>query len=89
MKEYLSCYGNIEVVGDGDSLCARFDDFVNLHESPTGFGSTDAEALAGLAQDLRQELAEVRVGAELRKLPLEAEIVKLTAEAAKAAEDKP
>jgi len=54
---YHTCYGNVEVVGDGDALCAHFDDFVNLQESPAGFGHSDAEAIAELARDVRRQLA--------------------------------
>jgi len=54
-EDYLSCYGNVEVIADGDSLCARFDDFENLQESPAGFGQSDAEALAELARGIKAE----------------------------------
>ncbi|MEA3253585.1 MAG: hypothetical protein U9Q17_01410 [Chloroflexota bacterium] len=54
--EYRSVYDNIEVVGDGDTLCARFDDFEDLMESPAGFGDTDAEAIADLARNLRDDI---------------------------------
>ena len=33
---------------DGTQRCAVRPDFVNLQESPAGFGDTDAEALAAL-----------------------------------------
>jgi hypothetical protein len=60
MKDYLSVYGEIEVVGDGDKLCARYSDFVNLQESPAGFGDTDAEAIGDLADELKRENARLR-----------------------------
>lgn len=53
-KEYLSTYEGVYVVGDGDSLCARFNDFIDLQDSAAGFGNTDAEALVELAKDVRQ-----------------------------------
>lgn len=53
-KEYLSCYDNISVVGDGDSLRASFSD----REGPIGVGRTDAEAIADLAHDLDRQFTE-------------------------------
>lgn len=29
---------------DGNAFCAHFDDFINLQESPAGFGDTTKEA---------------------------------------------
>ena len=37
---------------DGDKWCATREDFVDLQESPAGFGSTALEALANLCKDL-------------------------------------
>jgi hypothetical protein len=37
---------------DGDQWCATREDFVDLQESPAGFGSTALEALAGLCRSL-------------------------------------
>ena len=37
---------------DGDQFCATRKDFVNLQESPAGFGDTALEALAGLCHEL-------------------------------------
>lgn len=37
---------------DGDSWCATREDFVNLQDSPAGFGPTALEAMAQLAQSL-------------------------------------
>jgi hypothetical protein len=37
---------------DGDQWCATKNDFVNLQESPAGFGPTIREALTALAKDL-------------------------------------
>ena len=59
-KEYYSQYGGVHVIGDGDCLCARFDDFENLQESDAGFGSTDAEAIAALAISVRELLEQHR-----------------------------
>ena len=52
--EYYSEYDGVHVIGDGDMLCARFDDFVDLQESPSGWGHTDAEAIAALAVSARE-----------------------------------
>jgi hypothetical protein len=59
MKNYLSVYGEIEVVGDGDMLCARYSDFVNLQESLAGFGKIDSEAIANLAGECKRENARL------------------------------
>ena len=59
-KEYHSAYDGVHVDGDGDMLCAKFDDFVNLQESDCGFGRTDAEAIVELAGETRKRL-EARV----------------------------
>jgi endonuclease III len=59
-KEYHSAYDGVHVDGDGDMLCAKFDDFVNLQESDCGFGRTDAEAIVELAKETRKRL-EARV----------------------------
>jgi len=37
---------------DGDQWCATEDDFVNLQESPAGFGKTPADAAEALALEL-------------------------------------
>lgn len=39
---------DINVKKDGDQWCATFDDFVNLAESPAGFGPTPREAITNL-----------------------------------------
>ena len=41
---------------DGDQQCATLDDFINLQESPAGFGDTEEAAL----EDLVRALAEGR-----------------------------
>jgi hypothetical protein len=64
-KEYHSAYNGVHVDSDGDMLCAKFDDFVNLQESDCGFGRTDAEAIVELAGETRKRL-EARV-AELER----------------------
>lgn len=43
---------------DGDMICAKFKDFVNLQESPVGFGSTYEEA----QQDLLRQVGTTMVG---------------------------
>ena len=65
-QEYQSIYERVEVVGDGDMLCARFHDFANLQESPSGWGTTDAEAIAELAHEVEQE--RTRLAAEIERL---------------------
>ena len=55
-NDYYSSYEHVEVVGDGDQLCAHFHDHEDLQVSPAGFGQTDAEAIADLAHCVRQEL---------------------------------
>ena len=37
---------------DGNKVCATFKDFINLQESPAGFGDTEAEAKANLFQEV-------------------------------------
>jgi hypothetical protein len=37
---------------DGDKICATFKDFINLQESPAGFGDTEEEAKANLFQEV-------------------------------------
>ena len=46
-SEYL-----YNVFMDGDSICATKKDFINLQESPAGFGDTEAEAIAELEKQL-------------------------------------
>jgi hypothetical protein len=38
---------------DGNSICAHLNDFINLQESPAGFGATLKEAVVGLLKDLK------------------------------------
>ena len=81
-KEYHSAYDGVHVDGDGDMLCAKFDDFVNLQESDCGFGRTDAEAIVELAGGTRKRL-EARVAeleAERDRLKHELEEAKETIE---------
>lgn len=40
---------NSRVFMDGDAWCAVFPDFINLQESPSGFGATPEEARIALA----------------------------------------
>jgi hypothetical protein len=39
---------------DGDKKCCVFGDFLNLQESPAGFGESFAEAMAELMRDLKE-----------------------------------
>ena len=57
MGEYYSGYEHAAVIGDGDRLVARFHDFKSLDESPSGYGYSDAEALANLVNRVRGEQA--------------------------------
>lgn len=41
---------NILVKKDGDSWCAYFDDFINLHESKVAFGQTPSLAVSNLKE---------------------------------------
>lgn len=50
---------------DGDKICATFDDFVNLQESPAGFGDTEAEAKASLFQAIHAEEDAKPYGAKI------------------------
>jgi len=49
--EYANRIG-VRLVKDGDAWCATRVDFVDLQESPAGFGDTCLEAMAGLCKDL-------------------------------------
>ena len=40
---------------DGDQICATLPDFINLQESPAGFGNTEMEALTDLIKALEEE----------------------------------
>lgn len=42
----------IDVFKDGDQWCATMADFINLQESPAGFGDTPAKAVQNLADNL-------------------------------------
>ena len=43
---------------DGDKMCAVFGDFVNLQESPAGFGDNFEEALADLERKRKKETVD-------------------------------
>jgi hypothetical protein len=43
---------NYDIFMDGDSICATKKDFINLQESPAGFGDTKAEAISELESQL-------------------------------------
>lgn len=52
---------------DGDKVMATRHDFVNLQESPAGFGDTALEALAELAKDLGYKASKMW-GASFKQL---------------------
>lgn len=41
----------IEMRQDGNMRCATFESFINLQESPAGFGATDEEAIMALLKE--------------------------------------
>lgn len=43
---------------DGNQWCCVFGDFINLQESPAGFGSSWDDALADLETNVAAELAK-------------------------------
>ncbi len=48
-SDYTIDSSGIRYTWDGDQICAvKHDDFINLQESPAGFGSTKEEACANL-----------------------------------------
>jgi hypothetical protein len=51
----LACYAHggphSRVFKDGDQYCAVYKDFINLQESPAGFGETPEQARAALARE--------------------------------------
>ncbi len=58
-EEYYESYDGVEIVGDGDMLCARFDDFDDLQVSPAGFGKTEVDAVVELAKNTRGEHPDI------------------------------
>lgn len=50
-KNYAN-YLNIEIGNDGDSKFARLKNFINLQESPCGFGETYLDAISSLCKEL-------------------------------------
>lgn len=57
-RVYQTTRDEIVVERDGHTLCARFSDFQNLQEAPSGFGVTDADAIASLASDVRKDYSD-------------------------------
>lgn len=62
MESYLAVHENIEMIGDGISLyldgdqwCAVRSGFMNLQESPAGFGRTQKIAVKELFKDEKKE----------------------------------
>jgi hypothetical protein len=55
----LACPGHggpkSRVLKDGDAWCAVFPDFINLQESPAGFGGTEAESREALRRETGKE----------------------------------
>lgn len=41
----------IQLRQEGNARCATFSDFINLQESPAGFGETDIDAIKALLQE--------------------------------------
>jgi hypothetical protein len=41
----------VRVFQDGNCMCAVFPDFINLQESPAGFGNTEEEAVKDLYEN--------------------------------------
>jgi hypothetical protein len=41
----------VHFVTEGDLLCCRFNDFVDLHTSPAGFGPTKQDAYEDLLEN--------------------------------------
>ncbi len=41
---------NVRIYRDGDKWCAVLDDFVDLQQSPAGFGDTRTEAVTNLCE---------------------------------------
>lgn len=70
-EKYFTKYGEVVVEGDGDHKFAHFEDFLNLHESACGFGVSDADALASLAECLKKRLDEEAETSVLRLVSLE------------------
>lgn len=54
---------------DGNQVCAHLNDFVNLQESPAGFGDTEEEALA----DLRRNLNPAEIASLEKEKPADGE----------------
>ena len=48
-------YVDVRLRRDGSAWCATKRDFVNLQESPCGFGDTPLEAIEGLCHELGYE----------------------------------
>ena len=60
VTELMGLYRALKLAGiktmrvfmDGDQHCAVFDDFINLQESPAGFGDTPEEAREALVAEI-------------------------------------
>lgn len=48
-KDYADC--GVKFVMDGDQWCCVFEDFVDLAESPSGFGDTKQDAYEDLIEN--------------------------------------
>lgn len=56
------------LVLDGNAWCANRKDFVNLQESPAGFGDTKLEAMAALCKELGYKACKLGWGARFKDL---------------------
>lgn len=58
--EFVLRFDRLRLFKDGDQWCATYDDFVDLQESPAGFGDTALEALAALPKPGLVESGETK-----------------------------
>ncbi len=58
---------------DGNQWCATLPDFINLQESPAGFGDTQDGAIANLATTVTKEAGDARQKAASWELAIEHE----------------
>ena len=58
LVKLYSEHGQLEINMDGSAWCAKFADFINLMESPCGFGDTPEEALGRFYVDVQKHALE-------------------------------
>lgn len=58
----------VKFIQEGNSLCAVTDSFINLQESPCGFGATKLEALGALCRALEYKSCKLGWGASFADL---------------------